>query len=1340
MSPEEAARALLGPVGNKKELGGGSSNKALEDLLEKSKSVKEIKDSLDEINDQFEKVLKILEEQKKKPTGKKESTDFATTIQNNMSKRQPEEGLNSGTAKTLENTIQNNMSKSQPKAARVLLGPVGNKKELDGDSSNTSLKDLLEKSKSIKEKPTTQEEPRDLAKTIQSNMSRNQPEEGLNSGIAKKLEEMADEATSGHSLRVQDFYVAKQLTSIHQTLQDIGKVIMGGKADFNRPMEEFVKEEKRGRKAATAPAATAPTTMTPTTPVTPMGAEKVITTKTKTIIDAKSIKSAEKSVAKTAEEIGHVNDVLDSLASKAGTYARRVGIDVETFIDFLAMAQESNRISLTTANNLEATFKNWEHVSKKEKEAIRIMMQSAERVHKDAEGTDAAYGRVLTSMEAIAKVGSKFNDTLVTKMRNLAEAAGNIGKVASYGALSSYGIGEGINIDQNKMFKEGAEWVMEISSAMHDVSTSFGNVIGQTDTWQKQVFDIGANINEIYLETGQVADVSRKQLLKNFRRGITDQEKWNKVTKTGLSLATLISSEAGSTADEMATWHQQMGLSVTQAQILARNIREVGQVTGVTGDNLIQAVKSGRALAESMRSVGTLTNDANRILIQYSAAAGKLGVEQTLNPLMKAMTSMPNWVRASTEDKALLNAIAQFAGRPELIAKIATGTMFTGKDAFENGKAMAEGMRNMVEQLSKQIIGKSYKDIDAREKNFLSMITEGMFGEGKGAGELLRAADALEETYTTVPEKIAKKRAEIEGLKKGPVTLEGMRQQKDIQTELENLVKQEDRADFTKAISDLEKVDFSKTADVEDKLRKAIEKYNKITGLQVGMPQDLTIKTVEDLTKQMTTDMERRDVRAKKTQLDVYTDTLDKVRQTNMITQQAAETAFNYMTNKVGPTALYAGEVAAASAKKFEEVIGKFASVIEGFRSAILMLTGSSIFQNLGRALPGASTPGAGGAMLGLGAAAAISVASAIVKINADRVQIEQRGRDIDRQIADIAENERATQKDREAAASKMTKEELAAAEKKLGQIYKNINRQTEDLVTEHNEIMNSRTGAGGKVPFFGPWNAANEEKRFQKEMDFRKSELDRVRREEALLMKRKAELEPEKAPDMLKQAQDLEDRAREAAAESERLRTSYQARWFKGTDEAQRELSMAMQKGAEANELMEQATVIRKGLEGSPALKKLGNMADEATKKESIYTHDIHLEELLGPVRDMANMIMPLVKPEVETLSPEESDDSIRRRVQQEHASAPSSASMEMANSALEDIADDTRAQTELMRKQLDELRKIVDSLQLTSSVIPAGETASNIMPASPANYYNWAYATIANPNKGGIENYPRH
>ena len=155
------------------------------------------------------------------------------------------------------------------------------------------------------------------------------------------------------------------------------------------------------------------------------------------------------------------------------------------------------------------------------------------------------------------------------------------------------------------LFRGSVKDATHFRKEMRKVAYEIEGVGASTRGLQADFSDLGS---EIVKQTGAPLEATQEAYLKNLKKGFASQEKGVKsqkeglkVVKSGIHLSTMIGADAASTADLFGEWNRTLGLSSNQMSQLARDSRNVAKSTGVTGDELVEAMKSAEGLLKNLR-------------------------------------------------------------------------------------------------------------------------------------------------------------------------------------------------------------------------------------------------------------------------------------------------------------------------------------------------------------------------------------------------------------------------------------------------------------------------------------------------------------------------------------------------------------------------------------------------------------------------------------------------------------------------------------------------------------------------------------------------------------------
>lgn len=216
-----------------------------------------------------------------------------------------------------------------------------------------------------------------------------------------------------------------------------------------------------------------------------------------------------------------------------------------------------------------------------------------------------------------------------------------------------------------------------------------------------------SDLGKVAAETGKSISLMQKVYMSNLKKGFKDNKEGMKVMKSGLFLSTMIGSEAQQTADLFGDWHRTLALSSNEMSELSRGMRNVALSTGVTGDELLGAMKSSEGILKNLRNQGNLTAGVSKTVIEMMAEAKKTGFDESTGKVLNALSSTGSIMEADSATQGLIYTISNRMGGG------ATDSVLSGtfmKDR-ENLAGFSAELMGLVGNLSDGAI-KSLQDFD----------------------------------------------------------------------------------------------------------------------------------------------------------------------------------------------------------------------------------------------------------------------------------------------------------------------------------------------------------------------------------------------------------------------------------------------------------------------------------------------------------------------------------------------------------------------------------------------------------------------------------------------------
>ena len=296
-------------------------------------------------------------------------------------------------------------------------------------------------------------------------------------------------------------------------------------------------------------------------------------------------------------------------------------------------------------------------------------------------------------------------------------------------------------------FKEGVSQLAQDSGAMRSLLVD--------KSWAKpgEYFNELLQVStEVVDQIGQAPLTIRKAWVSNIKKGVNNLEDMKESLNSGLALSTAIGSNAESTANEFQKWNMHLGMGSKQTANLARNIRMASTATGVMGDEMLKAASAARELAQEMNNAGL---DADKIadgLMRMTAASQKFGVDKQVNELMRAASSLDQFMSSSSEMK---NLIAQSGQGARVLGGEGMNNLTNQKQTM---MAVSDMMKNEFRRMG-AVNAEGNVDtskLSPQQLTQMDLVFRRRFGKNIGVGESQRMIKAIEDANMTTEEKMNK--------------------------------------------------------------------------------------------------------------------------------------------------------------------------------------------------------------------------------------------------------------------------------------------------------------------------------------------------------------------------------------------------------------------------------------------------------------------------------------------------------------------------------------------------------------------------------------------------------
>jgi phage-related protein len=330
------------------------------------------------------------------------------------------------------------------------------------------------------------------------------------------------------------------------------------------------------------------------------------------------------------------------------------------------------------------------------------LIQLLEAMADATKATDAGMARLLKQAAGKVKAGAIGMPDL--EIKGLKGLMAGLGKSLNrYAGMFVAGLGI------FKIFEGAIVQEYTYLRGMREIAYQTQGITGQMEDLQLTWTKLGDTVKY----TGVNRTKFQQVFMKNLKKGTKGLMQSQKVIQTGLHLSRQLGDETLSIGDTFHDWHMTLGFGASELQAVAQGARETAKATGVTGENLVAALKDSEKLLTELRSAGNLTADAASNVIGTLAAARKYGVGAQVTEMQSALTSSHQLlIKSSGEMMNFWHQAARFAEAeaPGITAAMQSGQGLAADNLNKLWKGAAKNMRAELRQAGAQI-GPDLKDI-----------------------------------------------------------------------------------------------------------------------------------------------------------------------------------------------------------------------------------------------------------------------------------------------------------------------------------------------------------------------------------------------------------------------------------------------------------------------------------------------------------------------------------------------------------------------------------------------------------------------------------------------------
>ena len=283
----------------------------------------------------------------------------------------------------------------------------------------------------------------------------------------------------------------------------------------------------------------------------------------------------------------------------------------------------------------------------------------------------------------------------------------------------------------------------EFSQSVRAVAYETEGVTKNSRSLQKTYEDIG----KVSKMTGFERDKTQASYISNLKKGFKNQKAALDVSKSQLNTEKMIGVEAGALGETFSGMALSAGMTGSQLAQFGRSIQEAARNTGVTGENLANAVKQSDQFIKNLRNGARLTTEAASNMVELMASAEKFGVSEQMGSIAGVATKgLSGLMEASAQQKTLLY---QAAGSMGATSELISGTLLSTKDGL---KKLAGGMENILGKFGIESLDQ-IANMSDQQKSIVDAQLRAAYG--MGLGEFKQSIEATKEASKGLDEKLS---------------------------------------------------------------------------------------------------------------------------------------------------------------------------------------------------------------------------------------------------------------------------------------------------------------------------------------------------------------------------------------------------------------------------------------------------------------------------------------------------------------------------------------------------------------------------------------------------------
>ena len=283
-------------------------------------------------------------------------------------------------------------------------------------------------------------------------------------------------------------------------------------------------------------------------------------------------------------------------------------------------------------------------------------------------------------------------------------------------------------------------------------------VTGSSRDIQKRWAANGELLETAYL-TSQKLEKVQEQYAKSLRTGYKTIKDTQRVIRVAAFGAKTIEADADQMVDYFTTLSNQMDMGSNALTAMGHSMRGIARDSKMSGESLVQAIKTTDGLMTNLKRSGSLTINAAENVQRAMVLAAKHGISEQMGEMLKAMSSTYDFQQAAPETRNVLGVM----GGADIMQQIYGGTGLQDKS---NQKLLADNMAKRFEGMTEARLGQKFsianiRGMDSKQRNAMDLYIATLTHGKLRLDDFIKMQSDLNDAGMSLKERMEKRAKEL---------------------------------------------------------------------------------------------------------------------------------------------------------------------------------------------------------------------------------------------------------------------------------------------------------------------------------------------------------------------------------------------------------------------------------------------------------------------------------------------------------------------------------------------------------------------------------------------------